>query len=242
MKKLLLTATISLLLFSGVAQASTSGVSSPSVKKGQTTIEFRTSIVSDDNSPEDKKFRTRQSIQYGINETVAARIIFNQRKPNDDSWEHSDFDSELKFKLFDEKKDGFGGAFHIRYEMVDNDKGSDEIELRSMFRKYFDDIEFRNNTLLKHEVGANSNDGLNTELRWQIGKPIEKYDIKAGFELFNDFGNLRNLNGYDNQAHEFGPFISGEIVEGLSYHARGLFGVSKNADDFSAGFFIRKSF
>ncbi|MCI5049148.1 MAG: hypothetical protein MRY32_02280, partial [Rickettsiales bacterium] len=62
--------------------------------------------------------------------------------------------------------------------------------------------------------------------------------LSIGVEMFNDFGRLRDLSGYDNQDHQFGPVIKGSFTDKVYFQAGYRAGISQNGTDHLAKFFI----
>jgi hypothetical protein len=57
---------------------------------------------------------------------------------------------------------------------------------------------------------------------------------RLGVEMFNGFGNLRTIRGWETGTHRAGPVLLGHVTERLSYQTGILTGLSDNTPDMGA--------
>ena len=60
--------------------------------------------------------------------------------------------------------------------------------------------------------------------------------------MFNKFGNLRFLSGYNNQNHRVGTLIKGKLNDKISFKFGPQFGISENSTDYGFGMFLGYKF
>ncbi len=192
-----------------------------------------------DAASQDDRLRMRQHYEHGFTDNYALRLIMSQDKRDDDSVEHSSFRIENRFQFFDEKENGFNGAIRLGYR--NNASSADEVQIRlNGSTSFADSWQYRQNIIFGHEIADGSKSGLSLETRFAVQKEIGAYDL--GIDLFNDFGNLRQLSGYSDQSHTFGPFIKGSVTDDLSYEIGYRHGFSRSAGDNSIRIFIGYDF
>lgn len=225
-------------------------VGTAKVDAGALSIEQRVGYSLD--TPGDsghKRLRMRQHIDYGWNDWYATRLVVEQNKLHGDNLEHASVTLENRFQLFEKASDGWDGGMRLMYSHRDGDKTPHEIDFRLMAGvPITDKWEWRNNIVLEHDVGENSQSGIMLELRNQITYKMETDNdyamqyIRLGAEMFNDFGRLNDLSGYDDQEHQIGPvaklsFDNGAYMQ-IGYRA----GISQDSADHLFKLFIGKNF
>ncbi len=221
------------------ANSSTSGVSSGSVLPGEKFV-VRTSYTNDSqSSSQDNRIRIRQHYEHGFNEGYALRFIVSQDKRKNNSLQHQSFRVENRFQFFEENSDGFNGAIRLGYR--NNKSSADKVEVRfNGSKKIADNWQYRQNIILGHEVFNDSESGINLETRFAVQTKVTQYNI--GIDLFNDWGNLKQLSSYSSQQHTFGSYLKGNINNNLSYEAGYRHGISKSAGDNSVRLFLEYGF
>lgn len=198
--------------------------------------------AADEDSSEDDRFRSRVHIDHGFNDVYAARIIFSQDDRKDTGFEHDSIKFENRFYLLKSQDIGFDFGVRLNYTQKDNDKKPHSVELGFYELVPLGDYELRFNQILSDDIGKESEDGVEVEIRHQLTRKI--YDVhRIGLESFHDFGNLEQLSGFEEQKHTFGPVLKGDMgFGGLKYETGYRTGLSDAAPDHSFKFFISKVF
>lgn len=212
------------------------------VNEGQHTVEFRTGWSSDDESKlHNARFQSRQMYDYGFTDSYAMRFTAIQDDLGNDGWEHNALMFDNRVQIFENRKHGFDGGFRLTYLYRDGDKKPDLAEARWINHFPFGAYEFRHHVIVQHQVGENSRHGFMPELRWQLTRStIGKH--RAGVEMFNEFGNLRDNNRFDEQMHDAGIVMTGPLWKNMRYHTGYRHGLSENAPDHAVKFFIGYDF
>lgn len=240
---------ISMLPVSAYASSPISHVGGASVNKGETSVEFRFGYTEDDSSSSnDDRTRMRQHIDYGFNDWYALRVITLQDKRKNDSFEHQAFTVENRFQLIEKREHGWDGGIRLIYTHSDGDKTPHEAEVRFLAQVPFSDgWEFRHNTMLEHDIGENSDDGFLLEFRTQVIKELDVTlphfnSLDLGVEMFNDFGRLSELSGYERQDHQIGPVLKASFDNGLYFQTGYRAGISKDAANYVFKFALGRKF
>lgn len=228
---------------SGLAHAGTvSSVGSPKVSKGKTKIEARFGYSeADESSSQDERIRFRQQIDHGFTDWYAARIVLQQDDRKGDNFEHSSIRLSNRFHILKSKDHGYDLGARIEYTHVDGDKTPSSVTAGAYQLIPYNEYEIRMNQLFSHDVGQDAQDGISTELRFQVTRAFSDTH-RLGLESFNDFGNLTELSGYSDQKHEIGPVLKGKLGNGFAYETGYRAGISEAAADHNVKFFLSKSF
>lgn len=249
MKKLSLLALSFLLPFSAYAVSPISNVGSAGVTEGLLNVEARAGYTFDDeDAGSDQRLRTRQHIDYGFNDWYAGRIIFQQDKLSADNFEHVSVEYQNRIQLIEKSEYGWEGGFRLNYVQRDGDKSPNEVTMRFIANVPFAEVwEFRSDTVLGREVGADQEPGVAMELRHQVTRKIESptpfiTKLKLGAEMFNDFDKLNQQSGYSEQDHQFGPLIKANFAGGSYLQTGYRTGLSKSATDHSFRLFLGHNF
>jgi hypothetical protein len=251
--KLALLSTSTLLLAYN-ASASTSNVAGAVINEGQHQIQARVSYTLDDNNSRDKFLRSFFFYDYGVNDWFALRLVTAANKPNNDSYENNAVSGEARFQVFERDQDGFDAGFRFIYDNADGDKKPDAVKISTHFNDIYEKYSFINHNVFEHETGSGSNDGIKIQTRWQVTRAIpidetyilnpltHEYNLTVGLEMFNRFGNMRELNGYDNQSHVIGPVFKGHLIDDIFFQTGYQVGISENAPDHAFKLFLSRKF
>ncbi len=180
----------------------------PSVTKGQLTTEARLGYSTDGDRPsQDNRIFTRVHVDYGFTDYYALRIGWNQQKPDNDHFRHTDIRLENRFQFFKKKEDGWD--FGARLSYVQN---ADNEPAKARFRLLAEtdiapDWSLRGNIFFMHDVGENAQRGLELDIRTQLMHRLDYQgelitSARVGAELFNDIGRLEE--SYSEQFHSVG--------------------------------------
>lgn len=237
-------------LYSSVVQASSpvSHVGGAAVNAGELSTEFRVGYTLDEKGASShRRFRARQHLDYGLNDWYALRLITQQDKRVHDNLEHQAITVENRIQLIEKATHGWDGGIRLIYSQSDGDKTPHEAELRFLAQVPFSsDWEWRHNTMLEYDIGSGADDGVLLEFRNQISRALPVEDnsylrkLAVGLDMYNDFGRLADLHGYDQQDHQLGPMIKASFAHGLSLYAGYRTGISEKGADHLFAFSIGK--
>lgn len=221
-----------------LASSPVSFVGTAKVNEGAQSLEARAGFTTDHSgSSVHERLKLREHYDYGFNDWYALRVVLEQDKRRSEDIEHEDVTIENRFQIFEKREHGWDGGIRLIYVHADGDKTPHEIDVRLMAMVPFEEKwEYRHNMVWEHDVGPDSENGLMLELRHQLTRAIDAppsyfKGLRAGIEMFNDFGRLRELSGYDDQGHQFGPVMKGRFENGYYFQAGYRAGLSEDAPD-----------
>lgn len=218
------------------------------VDKGAFSAELRMGYTLDDESfSNDERFRIRQHIDYGFTDKYAIRLVLEQEERQDGDFDYRSFTFENRFQIFERDTHGWDGGIRLIY-IAGDENVSDELDVRLIANVPFqENWEFRQNTIIEHELGAGAADGILLELRNQVVRhfPLESDAFRRasfGIEMFNDFGNLRSSSNDSDQDHQIGPVAKLDLRNGVYFQAGYRVGLYEEAPDHLFKLFMGKKF
>ncbi len=192
----------------------------------------------------DRRFRVRQHVDYGLADWYAARLVLEQNRTSGEALEFTSITFENRIQLIEKRDAGFDGGIRIIYGHRPDDDTPDEVDVRLMgMGPIGDRWAWRHNTVLEHDIGDKARDGVALELRSQVTRTLDVErpglkKISAGVEMFNDFGRLRETSGFSRQDHQIGPVVKADFDNGLYAQGGYRAGVSDDAPDHLLKLFI----
>lgn len=240
----LLVVLIFLCIYTPAYAQSISAIGGASVNKGALSVELRTGFATDNDpvsASQDERLRTRFHVDYGVTDHYAARIILKGDKRKGNTYEHEALEFENRFEVFSREDHGFDGGFRVNYALKDGDKKPDSLTVRLVEVVPLEKWELRFNQFFSHDIGQDSEGGFSFESRMQATYGFTK-KLRGGMDSFNDFGRLKELSGYTEQAHSLGPVVKYKLGNGYGVETSYLAGISEAAADHSFKFFVSKAF
>lgn len=221
------------------AQAMTSSVSGPTIgNPGGAALQYRSGYEWDGQSERaDGRFLDR--IRYTLNtgDKVQWRLFGNREDPGNGSAKVTDFNLELANQFFDAEADGFDGGTYTGVRLGIDDRTAHRARIVLIAQIPLERWRFRHNSIISHTFGANSTSGIGYETRWRVTYQLES-EHRLGVEMFNGFGNLRTIRGWESGTHRAGPVLLGNLTERLSYQTGLLAGLSRSTPDLGAKFWL----
>lgn len=216
-----------------------STVGSADVTKGEWEVAWRNAYgVDDDNTTQDGQWRTRFISKYGFTDDYALGIYLEMERFEGDAFSVDSLMIDNHLQFTEQKTDGYTSGMRVRYRFRNTQ--ADTFDLRYLASTRLDAWELRTYQIIGHDVGGGAVSGVNLDSRFQLSHHFA--DFIAGIESFSDFGNLRTLNGFDQQSHYIGPVIRFSLHEGVSLEAAYHKGISDAAADHSLRLQITRSF
>ncbi len=225
------------------AQSLTGNVGSAGVTDGERAVEFRAGLDDENN------VASRIHYDHSFSDWYQLRLIGRFSRPEDENWDFTSFTVENWFQWSEEASDGqgFNGGLRFAYAFAD-DGGPDEAEVRlTVTDKFASGWEWRANLIGEVEAGNDSEGGVALQARGQITRAVDisalaTSDWRLGLELFSEFGNSRDIQGIEEQAHQIGPVIKASWDNGVYLQSAVRAGVTNGADDAMAKLFIGREF
>jgi hypothetical protein len=208
MKKILF-CTSALLVFAALpAHAASKYITSPNVSESF-GLKNRGSYEWDND--QQNLWRNKIDGEYGINNHFKVGIAADIRKLEDESMEYSSTDLKATYRFTDDSS-SLQAAVQGTYSVSHEDDGADSIDAKLMLAGAAYGLDHKANVTLSHEVGDNSDDGIEANFAWGSYYDMGEFDI--GGEYYGDFGNLEDNNSWSEQEHHIGPVVGFDIPVG----------------------------
>ena len=226
------TALLALLLaVLSVPASASKSVTSATVSKGETALEWKGEYIVDEDDDREGAWKEKIVIGHGFTSFWQSEIEANIQHggASDDETEFSNLDWKNKFQLTGQKEYGIDTGIRITYSFSGTGD-ADEIEAKLLAGKDIFRTSHRANVIFSREVGEDSGDAVDWGLSWS-SRYKYRDSFQPGFEVHSAFGEIGHEGAFDEQDHRLGPVFYGKLGKGFSYDAGYLFGLSDDAPD-----------
>lgn len=225
------------------AQSLTGNVGSANISAGESAVEVRTGLGDNGDAG------ARLHYDHAFSDNYQLRVIGSFSRPDSADWDFSGLTFENWFQWAEEAPDasGFNGGLRLGYTFVDGG-GPDEAQVRlTLTDKFADDWEWRANLIGEFETGDGSDGGVSLESRAQLTRRLDtealnSSDWRLGVEIFSEFGNSRDIPGFDQQAHQSGPVLKVSWDNGVYLQGAVRVGITDGSDDSMYKLFVGREF
>lgn len=223
------------------AAQNTSNVSGSDVKAGARTLEYRAAFAPEHDG-EPSAFQHRLHYRRAFGERWGAKIAAVQNERGGGDLEFRSILVEVQRQILEsEDTGGWDSAFRFdgRIPTEDNRPGRARADWLNSI-DFGEGWRLRANVYLGHEIGDLARDGFTLETREEVTR---KFDggMRIGAQMFNNYNTTAHLGSFDEQRHQLGPVVKGEIGEHLGFTASVLFGLSEEAPDTDFRLFLSYS-
>lgn len=216
------------------ALAGPGSVSSPGVEKGERAIESKTILEFDHNS-DAYELEEELEIEYGISDRILAEIEAEFKKEQGKPAETDAVGVSIRYQLTDQDNTALASALNFSYGMSTAGE-ADSAGIELLLGHESGPYEVLANIETGYEIGDQARDGVSLDIAGGAYRSFAGWDL--GIEYFGDFGNLRDLSGYQNQSHYIGPIVFSEVElpgeTALEYGFGVYQGISRGAKDMAA--------
>lgn len=225
------------------AQSLTGNVGSANISAGESAVEVRTGFSDNGDAG------ARIHYEHAFSDSYQLRVIGSFSQPNSADWDFTGLTFENWFQWAKEADDasGFNGGIRVAYTFADGG-GPDEAQVRfTLTDKFADHWEWRANLIGEIETGDGSEGGVNLESRAQLTRALDisalnSSDWRLGAELFSEFGNSRDIPGFEQQAHQIGPVLKISWDNGVYLQTAARFGLTDGSNDSMLKLFVGREF
>ncbi len=225
------------------AQSLTGNVGSANISAGERSVEVRAGFGDNGDAG------ARIHYEHAFSGSYQLRVIGSFSQPDSADWDFTGLTFENRFQWAEEADDssGFNGGLRLAYTFADG-KGPDEAHVRlTLTDKFADHWEWRANLIGEIETGNGSEGGVNIESRAQLTRELDIAALNAsewrlGAELFSEFGNSRDIPGFEQQAHQIGPVLKISWDNGVHLQTGARFGLTEGSDDSMFKLFVGREF
>lgn len=228
----LLLALCAAISFTAAAAAQTTGtVFGPETAAGDREFEYRLAAAFEE-SGDDANLAHRVHYQQAINEALRWRAIVAWDDPAGGDFELDHVQGELLWQIVERTPGGYSSGLRFDARLSEGDDVPHEIGVNWTNQWVLEGgWRVRALLLLDRDVGPRSNDDWIVETRASLYRSLDS-GLSVGLESFNEFGGLdAGFGGFDDQSHQLGPVLGGDLASGVEWSAGVLFGLSDGADD-----------
>lgn len=217
---------------SGAAAAQTTGtVFGPETAPGDREIEYRIAAGFAE-AGGDAALAHRFHYQQAMGEALRWRAIIAWDDPAGGDFELDHVQAELLWQIVERTPGGFSSGLRFDARVSEGDDVPHEIGVNWTSQWVLGGgWRARALLLLDRDVGPRANDDWIVETRASLYRSLDN-GLALGIESFNEFGGIdAGFGGFDDQSHQLGPVVSGDLAFGVEWSAGVLFGLSDGADD-----------
>ncbi len=216
---------------SAAAAQTTGAVFGPDVDPGDREAEYHIA-AGIEASGEDASIAHRIHYQKAINDRLRWRALAAWSDSAGGDFEFDHVQGELLIQIVERTPWGYSGALRFDARIAEGDDTPHEFGANWTNQWVFDGgWRARALILFDRDVGPDADDDWILETRASLYKSLDG-GLSVGLESFNEFGGLdAGFGGFDDQSHQLGPVVGGDLAYGVEWSAGVLFGLSEAADD-----------
>lgn len=218
----------------GIAPAyATHKVYGPIVEEGETELELRGHYNFDDGG-EDGAQAYLLGAGRGFTSYWFSEFYVEVEKEPGESPKAEAVEWENRFQLTEQGEYWLDVGLLTEFEFALEGGHPDSFSIRPLLQKGFGNWLATGNLIFEREFGDNSEDEVEFGYAWQIKHPLRS-ELAWGIEGYGSLGELTDFAPSNEQAHELGPGLYGELDLGthepLEFRVLLLFGLSDGAPD-----------
>lgn len=213
----------------------TSGVFGPVVDEGKRSAQYRFSV-----DPDSDALAHRFHYQQSYNDDLLWRVVMQARDTSDSSLDFDFLRGELFWQLSPNDTHWHYG-FRLDYRVRDGDRPDEfGINFTNQLR-LTSKLSIRAIFLSSVDLGDNADDGISLGTRARFRYRAHS-NISGGLEMFSRYGSTSDLDGFDDQRHQIGPYAILRLPDGWHATVSALSGVTDASPDTHLRVFLGRSF
>lgn len=198
-----------LLMLAGAAHAKHK-VYSPNVTKGEFALEARGHADFDDEGSKDGGQKHVYEVEYAVTEWWNTALFGKLKKSPDGALRYDGTAWENIIEVAGHGKYWIDFGLYLEFAKADDDDDPNELEGKLLFEKLVGPLRNRLNVTFEEELGGEDESATKLEYAWQT-KWRTATPVQVGFEAFGEFGEIRDILPLDEQEHQLGPVLWGEL-------------------------------
>lgn len=141
----------------------------------------------------------------------------------------------LKYKVewihqvFEQGERAWDFATYFEYQIADKG-GADKVEFKTLFERALGGNLLTLNGIFEKQIGENAADGTEfgyaARYAWRL-----RPNVVPAVEAFGDFGQMQDVNKWDDQSHIVGPVVDLRLGRAVSWQVGALFGLTDGSED-----------
>lgn len=218
-------------------------VDAPYAEGGAAYLEWKGGYDYDDRDDIDGGWVQEGNAGYGITDwwNFEVGTAFEHEGIKDGNTDLTTIVIENRFNILPQGKYFIDFGVAAAYAIATKSDAADAIEGKFIFAKETGNFTHLANVIVGREVGSNAPDDTDTTYGFAWGTSYSySENFAGGLEWYSDFGNFDG--DYDEQSHQFGPAVYGDLGNGFAVETGALFGVSDGAQDVQLKAVINYSF
>lgn len=228
-KKLILCFFVSLPFFVRSAYADDYTVDSPSIEKGELSLESNINYSIDDRSQYNRYLSHVDGIGYGVTDWWETEISAEVEKESSADMRITHLKWGNMFVPFKSGENWVDFGFNIQLKKALQEGDPNNIEGKILLEKSFGNFTHTANIIVGHDFGSHSNTGFDTGFSWRTSYHIND-NFEPGVEYYSDVGKLNHIEDFSDQDNVAGPVLRGTFGP-VSYDTGILEGVSRAAHE-----------
>ncbi len=213
----------------------TGGVFGPGVNEGHKSLQYR--IAYDDSL---EAYAHRLHYQQAVNGDTMWRVVAQQRENARGEYKHDFVQLELFQQLPDVSASWQTG---VRFDLKLSDSGRPNV----VGVNWMNDVQLNDRwmarllVLTAAQFGENHVSGVSLQTRGSLNYSYSAR-VLLSVSMFNSYGLLKDIQGFDEQQHQIGPTV--QVFWGEGWHLQGgyLAGITDRTPDHTIRFWLTKSF
>jgi hypothetical protein len=210
---------------------------SPYVEKGEMEFEYFGRNSFDSDNQKDGEQKHQLAVGYGVNDFWFTELYAGTKKAAGDNNRFDAWEWGNRFQLTGQGEYWLDVGAALDYEWTPQTNHSDKIETRLILAKDIGKTFHVLNVIAEKEVGSGHRALLEGKLLWSSRYRYSPL-FQPGFEISNNFGELKRTGSYSEQKHYIGPAAYGKIPlafteqsDAVKYRVAYFFGASRAARD-----------
>lgn len=228
-------------LLAGPAMAQNTGaVATPVIKPGERSIGYRIAYdFADDGAP--ASIAHRLHYDHAVTGNLRLRLAGSVRDRDGRAMDFANVAAEARWQVASRATRGFDAGLIVHFA-VPTSPGAPE-RMRFGLPVSIDigeDWQVRAIAFTGAEFGDSARDGALMETRFEATRRVG--GRRVGAQMFSDYNTTAAPGRFDDQRHQLGFVVKGELLPRLNYESGALFGVSDAAADVDLRLFLNYGF
>ena len=226
---------LAILLLSLCCEAHALTVYSPLVEKGAMEAEYQLDYSRDGNPALNNGIAHRLELGYGITDRWRSALSAVYVDQPTGGFTYDRLKWENIYQLFEQGEHWLDAGLYAEYQAPDAKRNApDVLELQLLLQKSLPSdggippMRHTINLVLKRELGPLATRGTGFGLAWQSQWHVSDV-FSPGFEYYGEPGLINNFNAPQQQSHQLGPVISGEVGHRFEYQLGWLYGLTRTS-------------
>lgn len=217
-----------------------SGVPSPVIKPGERAFGYRIAYdVADDGAP--ASIAHRLHYDHAVTGNLRLRLAGSVRDRDGHAMDFANVAAEARWQFASHATRGFDAGLIVNLAVPTSPGAPERMRFGLPVSIDFgEDWQVRAIAFTGAEFGDSARDGALMETRFEATRRVG--GRRVGAQMFSDYNTTAAPGRFDDQRHQLGFVVKGELLPRLNYESGALFGVSDAAADVDLRLFLNYGF